>query len=238
MFNFRPKQRDINITKEQLSEFEKTVSDLFEAGKIHGPVHLSHNNEDYLIDIFQYINPFDWVFSNWRNHYHALLHGIPKEELMSKILDGKSISFQSPEHNFYTSAIVNGNVPIAVGTALALKWDKSDRRVWCFVGDMTSESGTFYEAVKYSIRNDLPIHFIVEDNGLSTNSPTQECWGTENAIGFCYQFNTINANNIFSKFITYRKYTREVYPHVGIGKWIHFVLASIMLLPTLHQINF
>jgi len=222
MYNFRSKQREIKITIEQMRLFEKKVSDIFETGKILGPVHLSHNNEDYLIDIFQYIHPSDWVFSTWRNHYHALLHGVPHEELMKKILDGKSISFQSPEHNFYTSAIVNGNVPIAVGAALALKWNNSDKMVWCFVGDMTAESGTFYEAVKYSIRNELPIHFIIEDNGLSTNSPTQECWGTQIPLGFCLEAEKLGTDPTFGKFITYKKYKREIYPHVGIGKWIHF----------------
>lgn len=222
MYNFRPIQRTITITKEQLIQFEKTVSDIYESGKIHGPVHLSFNNEDYLIDIFKYIKPNDWVFSTWRNHYHALLHDIPNEELMNKILQGRSISFQSPEHNFYTSAIVSGNVPIAVGTALALKWEKSDKMVWCFVGDMTAESGTFYEAVKYSIRNKLPIHFVVEDNALSTNTPTQECWGTEIPLGFCNEAEKIAIDPIFNKYITYKKYKRDQYPHVGIGKWIHF----------------
>src|ERR1039458_4488180 len=104
----REKQKEVKITKEELINFESSISELFENGKICGPVHLSHNNEDYLIDLFQYVNKEDWVFSTWRNHYHALLHDIPYDMLMKKILDGNSISFQCPEHNFYTSAIVSG----------------------------------------------------------------------------------------------------------------------------------
>ena len=122
------------ITKEELIEFESEVAKAFEEGKIRGPVHLSFNNEEYLIDFFKRIHPYEWVFSTWRNHYHALLHGVPKDELMNAILQHKSISFQSPMHHFYTSAIVGGILPIAVGTALGLKYKNSRGKVWCFVG--------------------------------------------------------------------------------------------------------
>jgi TPP-dependent pyruvate/acetoin dehydrogenase alpha subunit len=216
---FREKQKEVKWTADELQEFERIVAETFEKGLIHGPVHLSYNNEAPLLDIFQYVHPSDWVFSTWRNHYHALLHGVPRELLWSKILEGKSIAFQSLEHHFYTSAIVNGILPIAVGTALGLKWKKSSEMVWCFVGDMAAEGGVFYEALKYSIRFELPIHFVVEDNGLSTNSLTQATWGPWNRdvihIG-------IEDPVVAAKYLTRYKYAREKYPHVGIGKWIHF----------------
>ena len=78
--------------------------------------------------------------------------------------------------NFLSSSIVNGTIPIAVGVAIALKKDKKEK-VWCFLGDMAGESGVFYEAYKYSINFDLPITFVIEDNNLSTNSPTNIVWG-------------------------------------------------------------
>lgn len=215
---FRRKQRDINWTIEQLRDFETKAAGAFEAAKIRGPVHLSHGNEAQLIELFQHVGENDWVFSTWRNHYHALLHGVPPEYLMERILGGHSIDFQAPEQHFYTSAIVAGIVPIAVGTALGLKWQKSDRMVWCFVGDMTAESGTFYEALKYSVRNELPIHFVVEDNGLSTNTPTQESWGMSQPHGV-----TIGVHPwVLGKYVTYYQYERNKYPHQGVGKWISF----------------
>jgi pyruvate dehydrogenase E1 component alpha subunit len=214
MLILRGKQREITLTEQDLIDFESEVVNQFEQGKIRGAVHLSNNNEKQLIDIFQYINSDDWVFSTWRNHYHALLHGVSKEELMREILNSHSISFQSPKHHFYTSAIVNGILPIAVGTAMGLKWNNSERVVFCFVGDMTSESGVFYECLKYSIRNNLPIHFVIEDNGLSTNTPTQEAWGTEG--------NLVIWDKNYEKYITKYSYVRGKYPHVGAGKFIHF----------------
>ena len=56
------KVRDVNVTPEELIAFETKVKDTYEAGKIKGPIHLAKNNENELIEIFQYISKDDWVF--------------------------------------------------------------------------------------------------------------------------------------------------------------------------------
>lgn len=215
----RKKQRDILLTKNDLQNFEDSVAAKYDKALIHAPVHLSWGNEETLIDIFQYIHESDWVLSTWRNHYHALLHGVPKEVLMEEIEKGHSCSFQSPKNNFYTSAIVTGIIPISVGIATSLKWKNSPQMVWCFVGDMTAESGTFYEAVKYSIHNELPIHFIIEDNKLSTNTPTVDAWGLHNQDVLTFGK---TADDIIDKYVTRYHYERSKYPHVCTRSWVQF----------------
>jgi len=64
------------ITKDFLISFSDEIKNVYEKGKIKAPIHLSGNNENQLINIFKKINKQDWVFSTWRSHYHALLHGI------------------------------------------------------------------------------------------------------------------------------------------------------------------
>ena len=81
------KQRDIVWTEKHLKDFEVDIRDNWEAGNIRGPVHLSGGNEKELIEIFQYVHPDDWVFSTWRSHYHALLHGVFHKKLKQDILD-------------------------------------------------------------------------------------------------------------------------------------------------------
>ena len=46
-----------------------------------------------------------------------LLHGVEPKVLKQKILDGKSITIIDKDSNFYSSAIVNGILPIALGVA-------------------------------------------------------------------------------------------------------------------------
>jgi pyruvate dehydrogenase E1 component alpha subunit len=193
--------------KAGLIQFERKMADHWEAGKVKGPIHLSGGNEEELIEIFKYVKKTDWVFSTWRSHYHALLKGVPSEWLEEEILAGRSITIVNQEERFYSSAIVGSIIPIATGVAMANKRDNKDDKVWCFIGDMAFETGGFYEMHKYAQRYDLPIRFVVEDNGVSTNTPTEETW---NGI----------KREIPSDIIWY-DYKKQ-WPHYGTGKWIVF----------------
>jgi len=204
--NHLKKVREVDITKEDLISFEFEIEEKYEDGKILAPVHLSKNNEDELIEIFQYISNDDWVFSAWRNHYHALLHGIPKNKLHEDIMSGRSMFTNSKKHNFYSSAIVGGIIPLALGTAMALKRKKSTKRVWCFIGDMTFETGVFHESYKYAKNFDLPLQFVVEDNNLSVHTPTDQAWGIRQDV---------------PDDVVYYRYDNG-YPHHGTGKWVNF----------------
>ena len=167
---------DSNLSAQELIDFEDDIISHWENGEIRGPIHLSNGNEEQLIKIFNKIAVEDWVFSTWRSHYHALLHGVEPSVLKQKILDGKSITIVDKECKFYSSAIVTGTLPISLGVAKALKQKNSKDKVWVFLGDMAFESGIFYEVHKYARNYDLPLHFVVEDNGVSTNTPTLDTW--------------------------------------------------------------
>ena len=198
---------DGNLSKEDLIAFEDDIIKHWEGGEIRGPIHLSHGNEEQLIEVFKKISPTDWVFSTWRSHYHALLHGVEPQVLKQKILDGKSITIVDKQSNFYSSAIVNGTLPVALGVAKSLKSKGSSDKVWAFVGDMAFESGIFYEVHKYARNFDLPLYFVVEDNEVSTNTPTAHTW------------NEIQRE--IPEDVIYYKY-KSKYPHYGTGKWVVF----------------
>ena len=189
-----------------LIEFERKIADHWEAGKIKGPVHLSGGNEKELIEIFKDVKQGDWVFSTWRSHYHALLKGIDPSWLEKEILEGRSITIVNKEHNFYSSAIVGAIIPIAVGVAIQLKATSSNNKVWVFIGDMAFETGQFYEMHKYATNHSLPVQFVVDDNGVSTNTPTVETWGVKKP----------RPDNVI-----YYKYEKQ-WPHYGTGKWVVF----------------
>ena len=170
------------LSTKKLIEFEIKVKKVYESGLIKAPIHLSGNNEKNLIKIFKKIKKTDWVFSTWRNHYHALLHGVNEEWLFNQIVLGKSMGIISKKNKFYSSAIVGGILPIALGVAMANKIKKSKDKVFVFIGDMTYETGIFHETFKYAENMKLPIKFIVEDNDLSTNTPTKKAWGKKSKI--------------------------------------------------------
>lgn len=198
--------RDLQLTKTDLVNYEKMIADHWESGKIRGPVHLSDGNEEQLIEVFKRIKKTDWVFSTWRSHYHALLKGICPVWLEEEILEGKSITVCNIDEKFYASAIVGGILSISLGVAKGIKMSGGTDKVWCFIGDMTFESGLFYEVHKYARRFDLPLYFVVEDNDKSTNTPTLATWKEKREV---------------PEDVIYYKYSSK-YPHYGTGKWINF----------------
>tara|TARA_B100000029_G_scaffold311698_1_gene304187 strand:- start:44247 stop:44879 length:633 start_codon:yes stop_codon:yes gene_type:complete len=204
-----------------LIEFEKDIAAIYEAGHITAPVHLRDGNEQILVDIFKnlQISNEHYVYSTWASHLHALLQGVPPERVKQDILEGRSITLHYPDYNFYSSAIVGGISPIATGTALALKKQNKLNRVFCFLGDMSFRTGISHESIVYAISHDLPITFIIEDNGKSVGTITEECWGSVPTESLYQIYKTMSADT--STDLVY--YTYEMsYPHSGTGVFVEF----------------
>jgi|TARA_B100001964_G_scaffold150949_1_gene166131 pyruvate dehydrogenase E1 component alpha subunit len=200
-----------NLTKNDLINFEKRIADTFNEARIKAPVHLYSNNEEQMVEVFKDINRHDWVFCSWRSHYQCLLKGVPENELFNKIYKGSSISLSFPEYKIFSSGIVGGSVPIAVGTALSIKLKGKQEKVHCFMGDMTSETGIAHECIKYSKNYNLPIRFIIEDNEVSVCTDTRKTWGTD----------LLTYENVNDPMIVYYKY-KNTYPHAGAGTRVQF----------------
>lgn len=199
------------MTKDELIAFEEEIAATFNAGKIRAPVHLYYGNEEEIIKVFKNIRPQDWVFCSWRSHYQCLLKGVPPQQVRDEILAGRSISLCFPEHRIYSSAIVGGVLPIAVGTAMSIQRSGEDTRVYCFMGEMTSETGIAHESIKYSRNHNLPIHFVVEDNEKSVCTDTREAWAQP----------TLSYQDVNDDYITYYRYQTK-YPHAGAGVRVQF----------------
>ena len=202
------------LTKEELIEFETEMAACFDAAMIRAPVHLYHDNEEQIIEIFKKhnIGPEDWVLGSWRSHYQCLLKGVPRDELKKAILQGRSISLCFQEQRVLCSGIVTGALPIATGIALDIKRKGGTNKVYCFMGDMTSETGVAHECIKYARNHKLPIHFIIEDNGKSVCTDTRATWNQEE----------LTYENVNDEYVTYYKYKLDKYPHAGAGKRVQF----------------
>jgi len=201
-------------TPQDLVEFENDIAAEFNASKIKAPVHLYDGNEEQVIKFFidHQVGPDDWVFNSWRSHYQCLLKGVPKEELKAAIMAGRSISLCFKEYNILCSAIVTGVLPISVGVALHNKRENKKGRVFCFMGDMTSETGSAHECIKYSRNYELPIHFIIEDNNKSVCTNTRDTWNSQK----------LTLEGVNDEYVTYYKYALDKYPHAGAGLRVQF----------------
>jgi TPP-dependent pyruvate/acetoin dehydrogenase alpha subunit len=202
------------LSKEELIEFENEMAACFDDAMIRAPVHLYHGNEDEIIKVFKdnNIGPEDWVLCSWRSHYQCLLKGVPQDELKEAILQGRSISLCFSAYRILSSGIVTGVLPIATGIALDIKRKGGTNKVYCFMGEMTSETGVAHECIKYSRNHKLPIHFIIEDNGKSVCTDTRATWAQEK----------LTYEDVNDDYITYYKYKLDKYPHAGAGKRVQF----------------
>jgi pyruvate dehydrogenase E1 component alpha subunit len=196
---------------ESLVEFETKVAEKFNLGEIRAPIHLSDGTEEQLINIFRDVKDEDWVFCSWRSHYQCLLKGVPEEEVFKEIVNGNSITLAFPEYKVFSSAIVGGSLPIALGVALSQKFANSASKVWCFLGDMTSETGMAQTCFEYAKNHELPIIFVIEDNGISTVTETRQVWNSPK----------LRYENFSRKDILTYKY-KSKYPHSGAGKRVEF----------------
>mgnify|MGYP003645656236 FL=1 len=201
---------ETNLTPQDLRDFELRVFSLFESKKIFSPIHLRGGNEEQLIEIFKHVKEEDYCVATWASHLECLLKGVPEDELEAAILRNKSICLSFKKYNIFSSAIVGGNGPIATGLAMGIKRRSERRHVWCFIGDMSFYTGAMQESIRYAEVHDLPITFVIADNGVSVSTPTAACWG-----------NNIKRLAAMSPKCLYYSYT-NVFPHAGIGERVLF----------------
>lgn len=201
---------------DELRAFEADIAAEFNAGRIRAPVHLDGGSEEQLIEIFKDVKPGDWILGSWRQHYHALLAGVPPDELKAAILRGRSITLCFPSHRVLSSAIVGGVLPIAVGLGMGIKRRGGTERVWCFMGDMTAQTGLALECIVYAANNDLPVKWVVEANGKSVCTPSDEAWCEPHPFWRFWRLRLARFNSV-------QIYNYELsYPHSGAGTRVNF----------------
>jgi hypothetical protein len=143
----------------------------------------------------------------WMIFFIMITAGLAKEhQLFAPAFAYVRNTFRSNKFVVVLLSAIGGILPIAVGVAMSNKLKNIDETVWCFVGDMTFETGIFMENYKYAKNFNLLIKFIVEDNQVSTNTPTIETWGKKSEI---------------PDDIIWYEYDK-VWPHYGTGKWVIF----------------
>lgn len=153
-----------NATTEQLIAAKERIRALFAEGELPYVIHLGGGNEAKLIEIFNEIQPEDYVLSGHRSHYHFMLKGGTEDELVDEVRSGHSMHLFSGKRRHLTSSILAGTCGVAAGIAWALMEEGSTAKVWCFIGDGAEDEGAFYEAANFVEGWNLPCIFVIEDN--------------------------------------------------------------------------
>jgi len=127
-----------------IRRFEEASSRQYMQRKIGGFLHLYIGQEAVAVGAISALNEADYVVSHYRDHGHALARGMDPNAVMAELYGkatGSSAGRGGSMHLFDVSrnfmggyGIVGGQLPIAVGLALACKLKAEDRVVLCFFG--------------------------------------------------------------------------------------------------------
>lgn len=127
--------------------------------------------------------PQDLLFLYYRDRALMQSRGVsPLEIARDQLATGKSSSGgrMMPLHGSYRRLGIfppigpTGSQCLpAVGAAWAMKLSKKHNVVLCTIGDASTRQGEFYEAVTMAVQDQLPIVFVVEDNGFGISTRTE-----------------------------------------------------------------
>jgi len=158
----------------RIRRFEEACAALYGAGKIRGFLHLYIGQEAVAAGAMPALRADDSVLATYREHGHALARGVPMPVLMAEMFGrregcsrgrGGSMHVFDAERRFFGgSAIVGGALPLAVGFALAERYNGSDRIVACFFGEGAVAEGVFHESMNLAALWKLPVLFLCENN--------------------------------------------------------------------------
>jgi len=172
--------------------FEESVYDLLGRNVIRGASHLYAGEEAVAVGAIAAIGEQDLITSTHRGHGHCHALGdsrarTPEErqehlnrmmaELFGKATGycrgrGGSMHIADVEKgNLGATGIVGGNIPVAVGAAIAAKKAGKGQVVLCFFGDGASNTGNFHEALNMASNWNLPVVFICENNLYAMSVP-------------------------------------------------------------------
>ena len=165
------------------------------------------------------LKPNDTIFTMHRNLGVFTSRKIPLQNLIGQIIGteqgftqgrDRSFHFGVPEYNIIGMiSHLAAMLPVANGVALGYKLKKQKRVALAFVGDGATSEGDFHEALNLAAVWQLPVIFLIENNGYGLSTPTSEQYLCKNlsdrAVGYGMKGMTIDGNNIESVYTTIKK---------------------------------
>jgi pyruvate dehydrogenase E1 component alpha subunit len=163
-----------------IREFEDAVHVEFAAGNIPGFVHLYAGEEASAVGICMHLDGRDAIASTHRGHGHCIAKGCDLDGMMREIFGkrdglcgGKGGSMHIADLSkgmLGANGIVGAGGPITCGAALTFKTLKTGGVAVCFYGDGASNQGAILESYNLAKIWNLPVLFVVEDNGYAEST--------------------------------------------------------------------
>jgi len=167
-----------------IRRFEEKAGQLYGLGLIGGFCHLYIGQEAVAVGLQSALDGGkDSVITGYRDHGHMLAYGIDPKVIMAELTGrgagishgkGGSMHMFSTEHKFYGGhGIVGAQVPLGAGLAFAHQYAEDGGLCMAYFGDGAANQGQVYEAFNMAALWNLPIIFVVENNGYAMGTAVQ-----------------------------------------------------------------
>jgi TPP-dependent pyruvate/acetoin dehydrogenase alpha subunit len=175
---------DLYRTMVRIRTFEETAHKDFLKGGMPGFLHLYSGEEAIAVGVMSVLQPEDYLSTHHRGHGHLIAKGADTRRMFAELF-GKADGFCKGKGGSMhiadmtvgvlgANGIVGACVHIGTGAAFACKYLKNGRIAVAFLGDASTNRGTFHEALNLASIWDLPIVYIVENNHYGVANPQSE----------------------------------------------------------------
>lgn len=161
----------------QIRRFEQVALKHYNGGKMGGFLHLYIGQESVAVGTISLCGEHDHIITAYRCHGHALACGMKMDPCMAEMFGkatgcskgkGGSMHFFDPDNNFWGGhGIVGGQTPLGLGLAYGVKYKNQEGCCLCYMGDGAVNQGAFHESLNIAALHDLPVVYIIENNGYS-----------------------------------------------------------------------
>ncbi|MTI33069.1 alpha-ketoacid dehydrogenase subunit alpha/beta [Xanthovirga aplysinae] len=148
--------------------------------------------------------PFDRLFAQFQGKPHGFTKG-----------RDRSFHFGSKEHHIVGMISHLGpQLALADGIALANKIGKEKKATLVFSGEGGASEGDFHEALNVAAVWELPVIFLVENNGYGLSTPTSEQFKckdfTSKGPAYGMEAIQVNGNNVLEVYDTIKKIAQKI----------------------------
>jgi dihydrolipoyl dehydrogenase len=167
-----------------IRRFEERAQEQYTKAKIGGYCHLNIGEEATVVGGILALKANDWIFTSYREHGHAIARGIEPKFVMAELFGketgtshgrGGSMHLVDYSKRFMGGyGIVGGHLPLAVGGAWAVKYQKHDDVVFCMFGDGATNIGAFHESLNMARVFDLPVVWFCVNNRYGMGTPVEK----------------------------------------------------------------
>lgn len=168
---------DLHRRMVRIRRFEESSGKLVETGEMPGFLHLYVGQEAVAAGVMSVLTDDDQITSTHRGHGHAIAKGAEFRPMFAELYGkttgyckGRGGSMHIVDMNrgmLGANAIVGGGIPIAIGAAFASQYRDDGTVAVTFFGDGATNIGAFHESVNMAAVWDLPVIFVVENNGYA-----------------------------------------------------------------------